>query len=162
LAVKAQGAGLATDHAALAASFALALHAALPGWAVAVATGRAELGTDRAVGDAIERAAQRIHARQRLPGAPAIERDDTTPGPLDLDDVTAGLLDLRCEVAAGALGLELGGEHEVAESARSLLGRPTAFVGRERELAALEALFAECVGEPAARAAMVVAAAGVG
>ena len=33
------------------------------------------------------------------------------------------------------------------DPARMLLGRPTPFVGRDRELATLEATFAECVAE---------------
>jgi tetratricopeptide (TPR) repeat protein len=144
--------GLASDQAALAAGCALALRATLPDWAVAIATGRAEVAGARPAGDAIERAGQRIGKRLRAGG----------PVTIDLDDVTAGLLDLRFDVAAGPLGLELRGEHEVAERTRTLLGRPTPFVGRDRELTTLEALFAECVEEPAARAALVTGPAGVG
>jgi tetratricopeptide (TPR) repeat protein len=118
---------------------------------VAVATGRAEIAADRAVGVAIEHAAQRIRARQRLAG----ER-------VDIDDLTAGMLDLRFDVTMGPLGPELAGELDVAESARVLLGRPTPFVGREREMAMLEALLAEQADEPDARAVLVIAAAGAG
>jgi hypothetical protein len=152
IAVTMQGPGLATDKAALAAGCALALRSALPGWAIAMATGRVEVVAERAVGDAIERAARTMEARQRLSGSP----------PIDLDDATAGLLDLRFAVRTGTLGLELAGEQEVADAARTLLGRPTAFVGRDREVATLEALFAECVGDAAARAVLVTAPAGAG
>jgi tetratricopeptide (TPR) repeat protein len=143
---------IATDHAALAAGCALALRSALPSWPIAVATGR--FGTDarRPVGDAIERAAARIEARRRARG----------PLPIDLDEVTAGLLDVRFDVVAGVLGPELAGERDVPEKARVLLGRPTLFVGRERELATLDGLLAECIEEPAARAVLVTAPAGVG
>jgi hypothetical protein len=152
IAVTARGTGLATDQAAAAAGYALALRGRFPGWAIAMATGRAEMNVERPVGDAIELAAQRIRARQALAG----------PAPIDLDEVTAGLLDLRFEVTAGPLGLELAGEHDVAEKARTLLGRPTATVGRDRELDTLGALFEECRAEPAARAVLVIAPAGVG
>jgi tetratricopeptide (TPR) repeat protein len=151
IAVTVGGAGLATDHAAIAAGCALALRQAVPDAAVAIATGRAEVASERAVGDAIERAAAMIRERQRK-GSPAI----------DLDDVTAGLLDLRFEVTAGPLGLELSGEREVAEAARTLLGRPTPFVGRRREIATIEALLDECEDERAARAVLVTAPSGMG
>ena len=152
LAVTGLGTGLATDQAALAAGSALALREGLPGWAIAVATGRAHVDAPRPFGDAIERATRRIRERQRRDG----------PAAIDLDDVTAGLLDLRFDVVLGPLGLELRGELEVAEGARTLRGRPTAFVGRERELATLTAIFTECVDEPVARAVLVTAPAGVG
>jgi hypothetical protein len=45
---------------------------------------------------------------------------------------------------------------------RTLLGKPTPCVGRDRELRFLEGLFAESVEENAARVALVVAAAGTG
>ena len=152
LMVTTQGAGLAVDQASLAAGCALALRAALPGWVMSVATGRADVGEQRAVGDAIERAARTL--RERLGSA--------TPAAIDLDDVTAGLLDLRFDVAVGPLGLELSGERDVAEAARTLLGRPTSFVGRDREMATLEALFAESPDGPTAHAVLVTGAAGVG
>ncbi|MFT3768944.1 MAG: protein kinase [Minicystis sp.] len=152
LVVTTGGAGLAVDQAARAAGCALALRAALPRWSITVATGRGEVGAERVVGDAIERAAATLGARLRRPDAAAI----------DLDDVTAGLLDLRFDVALGPLGLTLTGERDLAEAARTLLGRPTPFVGRDREMAAIEALFAECAAEPAARATLITGAAGVG
>jgi serine/threonine protein kinase/tetratricopeptide (TPR) repeat protein len=142
----------AADQAALAAGCALALRSALPSWPVAVATGRFGTDAHRPVGEAIERATTRIGARRHGGG----------PLPIDVDEVTAGLLDHRFEVAAGAAGHELSGERDVPEKARLLLGRPTVFVGRERELLTLEALLAECIEEPAARAVLVTAPAGVG
>ena len=44
-------------------------------------------------------------------------------------------------------GFELQGECEIAESVRTLLGKPTRCVGQARDLAALEASFAGCVEE---------------
>jgi hypothetical protein len=154
LVVTIPGARLAVDQAAAAAGCALQLRAALPGWAVAVTTGRAEVEAERAVGDAIDRAAAKLRARLRRP-AP----DDAG---IDLDDVTAGLLDLRFDVTAGALGLSLSGERDVAESARTLLGRPTPFVGRDREMAMLQALLPAELDEPGAQAVLVTGPVGVG
>jgi tetratricopeptide (TPR) repeat protein len=152
LAVTVPAAGSAGDRAAIAAGCALAVAAKLAGWRVALATGRGEVGEGRPFGEAIERAAQRIKARAKAGGAPVI----------DVDDVTATLLDLRFEVAAGSLGLELRGERDVAEEARTLLGKPTPFVGRDRETATIEAVLAECVEESGARAVLVTAPAGTG
>jgi tetratricopeptide (TPR) repeat protein len=152
LVVTPHSAGVATDQAALAACYALSLRVALPGWTIAVATGRAETEGARPFGDAVERAARRLRARQRAVG----------PIEIDLDDVTAGLLDLRFDVRLDALGLTLRGEHDLAEGARTLLGRPTAFVGRDREMATLLAIFRECVDEPRAHAVLVTGPAGVG
>src|SRR5262249_4159947 len=60
-----------------------------------------------------------------------------------LDDVTAGLLDNRFQLAGAGARLQLTGELR-GDTVRKLLGRPTPFVGRERELATLEAAFAGC------------------
>ncbi|MDP3214122.1 MAG: AAA family ATPase, partial [Deltaproteobacteria bacterium] len=51
---------------------------------------------------------------------------------------------------------------EVAAAARTLLGRPMACVGRERELGVLLGAWAECVEAPCAQAAMVTGAPGAG
>ncbi|WP_437337887.1 protein kinase domain-containing protein [Sorangium sp. So ce394] len=149
-AVTISGDFIATDLAARAARCALALHAIHPSRPVALATGRSDASGAGLLGDAIDRAA-RLVAR-RGPGAQRIL----------LDDVTAGLLDARFEVAAGEAGYELLGEREVIAEARALLGKRTACVGRARELSMLEGLLSECVDEPVARAVLVTAPAGVG
>ncbi|WP_437307236.1 protein kinase domain-containing protein [Sorangium sp. So ce388] len=149
-AVTISGVFVATDLAARAARCALALHAICPSRPMAVATGRSEVSGAGLVGGAIDRAA-RLVAR-RGPGAQQIL----------LDDVTAGLLDARFEVAAGEAGPELQREREVIVEARALLGKRTACVGRARELSMLEGLLSECVDEPVARAVLVTAPAGVG
>jgi eukaryotic-like serine/threonine-protein kinase len=50
----------------------------------------------------------------------------------------------------------------VIAAARTLLGKPTPCVGRERELALLDGVFAECVENPSAHAVLITAAAGAG
>src|SRR5262249_41579161 len=82
--------------------------------------------------------------------------------PIAIDDVTAGLMDARFEVIETDTGHGLCGEQAFAVGARTLLGKPTACVGRDREIATLAALFAECVEEPRAHAALVTAPAGMG
>jgi len=56
-----------------------------------------------------------------------------------VDEVTAALLDLRFAIDGDAWGLLLSRERDVAVAARTLLGKPTACVGRDRELAHLVA-----------------------
>src|SRR5262249_56749297 len=76
-----------------------------------------------------------------------------------LDEITLGLLDARFEVT----GLELRGERDDAEEeARTLLGKVTSCVGREREFSVLSGLFDECVGQPVATAVLMTGVAGVG
>ncbi len=82
--------------------------------------------------------------------------------PIAIDEVTARLLDGRFEVVSGARGLELLGEQEPAEGVRTLLGKPTACVGRDREIGALAELFRACVEGPTSEAALVTASPGVG
>jgi tetratricopeptide (TPR) repeat protein len=57
---------------------------------------------------------------------------------------------------------ELLGERLTEQTGRTLLGKPTSFVGRDRELAVLVGIFDECVSEPVARATLVTGAAGMG
>ncbi|HZF49932.1 MAG TPA: AAA family ATPase, partial [Polyangiaceae bacterium] len=111
------------------------------------------------MGEAIDRAARILS--QTTPtwasaGAPE------QPRPVALDEVTAGLLDARFDVREGEAGLWLWGERELMEGTRTLLGRPTSCVGRERELSTIEQLFGECVEEPVAQAVLVTAPPGIG
>jgi tetratricopeptide (TPR) repeat protein len=143
------GMGEATDQAARAAACAVALCAAAPGARVALATGRAEVGELLPVGEAIDRVA-RLMGGARPPVAG-----------VRIDEVTAGLLDDRFERFEDAAGMVLVGRRE-ADAVRTLLGKPSPCVGRDAELAMLQALVAQCVDEPVARAMVVTAPAGAG
>jgi eukaryotic-like serine/threonine-protein kinase len=139
-------AGVATDQAAHAARCALALRALLPDAAMALASGRAAAVAQGSLGQVIDRAAAILRAGRGV----------------QLDEVTASLLDARFELGGDAGGLALVGERDAAETTRTLLGRPTPFVGRDRELATLEAIAAECFHEPVARVVLLVGGAGTG
>ncbi|WP_437318403.1 serine/threonine-protein kinase [Sorangium sp. So ce385] len=160
------GGGVATDQSAQAARCALMLRAAGGGRPVALTTGRVEVTGGLPAGDLIDRAARMLAPMMlaqpgpALPGAlpPAAGRG----APIAIDEVTAGLLDARFEVAETEAGLWLLGEEPLARGARVLLGRPTACVGRDWEIATLEGLLARCIEEPRARAVLVTAPAGVG
>jgi serine/threonine protein kinase/tetratricopeptide (TPR) repeat protein len=145
------GTGATSDQAMQAARCALALKALLPETAMALATGRGVMAGRWPVGDAIDRAAALLTAARRA-----------SPHLVRLDDVTAGLLDTRFDVGGDEAGLYLLGERDIVQATRTLLGKPTPCVGRDRELGVLMGLFEEVVAEPMARAVLVTGAAGIG
>ncbi len=134
---------VATDQAVHAARVALEIRAHDPQARIAIATGRGVVQERLPIGHAIDRAVA------LLPSTAAIV----------LDEVTCDLLDRRFEITAGS---HLVGEHRDPDALRVLLGKPTPCVGREQELATLEATLAQCIDEQAARAVLIVGAAGMG
>lgn len=139
----------ATDQAARAAHCALALQSLLPASHVALATGRAEVG-QRLVGEAIDRAAELL-------------RDGLSSAQVSIDDVTAGLLDARFEVVrADRGGFSLRRPLASPLAARTLLGKVSACVGRERELGNLLSALDACIEDRKAHAVVVTAPAGTG
>ena len=155
------GAGVATDHAARAASFALALRAALPEVPMALATGRGEVARGMPVGEAIERAALLLGRRADV-ATEAARAGRRLPPVIALDDVTAELLGPRFDVIDDEDGRTLSGVRERSLGARTLLGLSTPMLGRAWELSSIETLFLECAEEPLARALLVTAPAGMG
>jgi eukaryotic-like serine/threonine-protein kinase len=103
--------------------------------------------------------ARRAHSEPRS----AISRSE--PGPprdaIVVDDVAASLLDARFEIVIERGTFVLRGEGTTTAT-RTLLGKPTPCVGRERELAFLMSLYDECVSDTVARAAIVLAPPGIG
>ncbi len=144
---------VATDHAARAARCALALRDVLPGAALVVASGRATI--DRMiVGDVIDRAVAALR--------------ELATGQIAIDDATANLLDQRflvteaARTSPGPRRMYLRGLRDAGEPVRTLLGKTTSIVGRDRELATLEGLWAECTDDQVARVVLVTAAPGAG
>ncbi len=142
------GTGAPTDHAACAARCALALRPLLPDARVALVLGRKPRDAGTAAGEVLDRAVALLH-------------EEDAPG-IRLDDGVVGLLEGSFDVVAKEGRLFLGGERDAQTAARTLLGRVTPFVGRDREMAILEATLAECVESEQARAVVVIGAAGVG
>jgi hypothetical protein len=143
------GEGAAHDQAARAARCALAWRSLLDGGAIALATGRGRVDGRLPFGEVVEGAAAMLAKG--------------TAGAIRIDALTAGLLDERFEVVTDAAGARtLHGEREAVEDVRTLLGRPSPCVGRERELGILRAIYDDCASESAPRAALVIADAGVG
>ncbi|WP_437721810.1 serine/threonine-protein kinase [Sorangium sp. So ce861] len=155
------GAATPTDLAARAVRCALTLRKLLPGARLAVATGWDSLDGGQPVGPVIDRASALIVGGDSGPPGDVVGTPEAH-APVLVDAITASLLGPGFEMAPGAHAPAVVGEREPFDEARTLLGKPTPFVGRDRELRALEDLFDESVGEPCARAALVVAAAGLG
>jgi hypothetical protein len=100
------------------------------------------------VGDVIDRGAELLREEQR--------------GQIRVDDVTADLIGTRFEVGSAGERRYLVGEKQLGDAPRTVLGKATSCVGRDRELALLEGTFDECLTEPVARAVLVTAPAGGG
>jgi tetratricopeptide (TPR) repeat protein len=152
------GKGSATDSAAAAAHCALAARARLAQAPMVLATGRGVVSESATVGEVIDRAVRLLRASAAPPDSVRVRG----ALPIRIDDVTGGLLDARFEVRSRGDALELVGVSPLIQTTRTLLGKPTPFVGREREMSMLLALYDECVSEPVARVALVTAPAGMG
>jgi tetratricopeptide (TPR) repeat protein len=139
--------GAATDQAVRAARAALELAKILPDRVIALATGLGVVAGRLPMGEVIERAVALLEAKE--------------PG-VRVDDVTRGLLDARFEVEESGGAHALRAVRELALAPRTLLGRPTPCVGREKELGMLDAIADACFDEPRAQAVLLVGAPGVG
>ncbi|WP_437486645.1 protein kinase [Sorangium sp. So ce1014] len=155
------GAGSATDVASLAARCALRIRAVLPAgaWSVALATGRGEDTGRVPLGEVLERAASLLEGRAPAGGA---HEPEERRGGVQIDAVTQALLDVRFEVLEQQGARWLQAEREVGAGARKLLGRPSPYVGRDRELHGLLQIVEGSFEDRQAAAALVTAAAGMG
>jgi len=156
LVVTLPGAAAATDQASRAARCAIAIRSLVPQLPMALATGRGLAGSRWPVGEAIERAVELLNTAKKT------ELGDDEIATIRIDEITASLLDARFAVEADPDGHALRGERDAPDTVRKLLGKPTPFVGRERELSMLQAIFAECVGDSVAHAVLITAPAGAG
>jgi len=138
----------AMEQAGRAARCAHELLSMHPAAIAVLATGFAQTAERLPVGEAIDRAAALLsghHASGTI-----------------VDAVTASLVEARFDVREYEGVRTLGAPRLDHEEARTLLGKPTPCVGRDRELAMLESLLDECVEERAPRAVLVTAPPGMG
>ncbi|HEY6879214.1 MAG TPA: serine/threonine-protein kinase, partial [Polyangiales bacterium] len=137
----------AIDQALSSAHCALALRALIgPQAPLAVCTGKARVEHGRPLlGELLERGVRLLL--------------ETPSGTIRVDDASAALLETRFELGPERALLR---ERRGGEAPRTLLGQPTRFVGRDRELSQLSLSFRECVEEKVARPVLVTAAPGAG
>ena len=135
----------AADQASLLTRFARHVVEARPRARVVLTTGSATTKATLPVGQAIDRAVAMVRAAQGNQG-------------VLVDDATAALITGRFDVQDG----RVTSERSSLDPTRRLLGKPTSCVGRERELAILEATFAECAKGEGPKVALVTAEAGAG
>ena len=145
--------GLPKDQATTAARVALALRARLPGRPIALTTGLVDTA-GRSLGAAFDRAAWRLHRSSNTPREGVL--------PIVQDEVTAALLDARFDWSEGPEGPELWTERQEVDPTRTLLGRSTPFVGREREFRTLMDAFTGCVDDEEAAVFLLAGAPGTG
>jgi tetratricopeptide (TPR) repeat protein len=154
------GAGNPTDQAARAARCALRLRALLPGAPIGLATGRGEARRP-SVGRILDNVASLIQS------APAQDAEKYALGrpktaPIRLDQLTRAMLDARFEVTDSPSGSYLLREREMGNEAGLLLGKPSPYVGRDRELRHLCEHVEQCIEEGSAGVNLVLGAPGMG
>ena len=158
LVVTLSGAGSATDQAARAAWAALLIRARWPEALTAMATGRASVQGNLAVGEAVDRGARLL---QLLAEKSRLSAEGTLSG-VWLDELSAGLLARRFALSSRHGMAFLSGEELPADDAHLLLGKSTPCVGREQELGLLDQMLSGCIEESAAEVALITAPTGVG
>jgi len=146
------------DQAARAAQCALRMRAQVPWAPMIIVTGRGDVSGRLPIGLVVDRAAS-FFGRTKTSSTPAEGENRTA---IWVDDMTKALLDVRFDIAETPLGAELLGEREIGEWSRTLLGKATPCVGRERELAMLEGVVEASLSEESAHAVIVTGPPGIG
>lgn len=143
------GRGNASDQAAHAARCALRLRALAPETRIVLVTARDEDAGRLALGSISKRAADLLELGEE-------------PGAVRIDASTQALLGIRFDVSVGPGGIFLRGEHEVGSGTRTLLGKPSPYLGRERELRSVRDFLEEGLDEGKPRVALVIGSPGMG
>jgi eukaryotic-like serine/threonine-protein kinase len=142
--VIAEARGTVADRASNVAVLTRAVVAAEPSARVGLAAGLAKSSARVPVGELLERATRLARC--------------ANAGTITVDTVVRDLLDARFEIdEAGLLG-----QARAIEAGRRVMGKLVPFVGREKDMAVLEATVAESIAESASRALLVIARPGTG
>jgi tetratricopeptide (TPR) repeat protein len=165
----------ATELARVSARCALELRHALPDAPIVLATGRGDDVDDEctetmASDDSGKSPTGESTGTSRYSGvferAAGLLRHEHAPGhgplPIVIDDTTAGLLGADFDIARGKGPSPHALRGRASRAQYTLLGKPTPFVGRARELSSLLATWADVCEQGVARAILVVGEAGVG
>lgn len=142
------GQGTLREQAVQVARCALALRTILPRAAMAIATGRASMLAKQSVGPLVDRVANLL-------------------GPEGSNEIRVDAITLRLLPTRFVIG-EVDGRRQLLEEStaldrpRAIKGQVGPFVGRDRELQALIALYNESVDESVSRAALVLGGPGMG
>ncbi|WP_437310263.1 protein kinase domain-containing protein [Sorangium sp. So ce388] len=144
--------GSVTDQAAAGARCALWVRQATDA-AIVLVTGRGEATNRLPVGEALERAAALLDEARGQIGRGALVR---------IDGVTRALLDTRFHVVDVAGRFLLQHERPIGDEPRTLLGKPSPFVGRDRELRSVVDLIEASFEERRPVAILVTAPPGMG
>jgi serine/threonine protein kinase/tetratricopeptide (TPR) repeat protein len=147
--VSVAGQGEAIDQAAQAARCAIELHRALPKAPIALSLGIGALSPSP-FGAVVDRAAS------------LLEKAPHTKPTVFIDDATAALLEQRFHIKRLSQSILLEAERANESSARTLLGRPSPFIGREREVRLILEKFNDCVETSSPRLLLITAPAGIG
>ena len=150
----------AKDQAAQAARLAAVVRERWPEARVAVVTGRASRSQGGLTGEVLDRAWRLLSpTASTLPSAPI------TRPQIRIDQVSASLLESRYildPLQENEEGFALGSERLDPDAGRLLLGKPTPCVGREPEMAVLDAMYSECQEDLEPRAVLVLGPPGLG
>lgn len=147
------GEGSIMDQAAAAARCALWVKLAVPEAAVVLVTGRGESTNRLPVGEALERAAALLDQALATTGEHAR---------VWIDASTHALLDTRFDVVVHDGRQWLRGEHQTIQENRTLLGKSSPFVGREREMRNIVDLIDDSIDERRPAAVLVTSSPGMG
>ena len=147
--------GSAQDQATLAARAALLIQDRWPEAVVSMATGRGTVRDRTAVGEVVELAARSLKSRSH----PAAAKPATG---VRIDSLSAKLLQGRFVQTPQPDGALLLYEERDVDASRLLLGKPTPCVGREAELATIDALLHNCQEESEAQVVVITAPPGAG
>ena len=158
LVVRVQQTGSAQDQAAMAARVGLLIKERWPQATVVVTTGRGASQGTTAVGEVADRAVEILERRR---GADSAARPDSGSS-VWLDELSVRLLGPRFATVQADMGWLLLGEEKEVDESRTLLGKPTPCIGRDTELAILEAQLNGCIEDSQARVVLITAPAGVG
>jgi len=137
-----------SDLAVRAARCAVAIREESAEHSIAVVTGRGELTNNLRMGDVLDRGSEQLELARE--------------GEIRVDEITMGLIETRFESVRDQHGATLIAERRTDAAVRTLLGKTTPLVGRDRELLHLESYLAESITESVARAVLVTGAQGVG